>query len=263
MLASVPLNLQVHDTFFVVAHFHYVLIGGAVFPLLGGIHYWFPKMTGRMLNERLAQATFGLLFVGFNLTFFPMHILGIHGMPRRVYTYVPESGWGGLNTLATVGAFVMGVAVLLFVANVLRSLRSGAIAGDNPWDAAGLEWATSSPPPMYNFDALPVIEGRSPLWERTPDAPLVVGLRSDRREVLVTRVLDAQPDHLTEFPQPSVWPFVTALSITVLFTASLFTPWGVVIGSVPATIALILWFWPKKADKEVQTDAPAVQEPAA
>jgi cytochrome c oxidase subunit 1 len=116
---------------------------------------------------------------------------------------------------------------------------------------------------MYNFEALPIIEGRSPLWERTPDAPLVIGLRSDCREVLVTRVLDAQPDHRTEFPQPSVWPFATALSITMLFAVSLFTPWGVVIGGVPSTIALIFWFWPKKADTEVQTDAQAVQESAA
>src|ERR1700710_988676 len=114
MLASVPIDLQVHDTFFVVAHFHYVLIGGAVFPLFGALHYWFPKWTGRLLNELLGRWTFWLLFIGFNLTFFPMHILGLQGMPRRVYTYAAELGWGGMNLLATVGAFALAVSVLLF-----------------------------------------------------------------------------------------------------------------------------------------------------
>jgi cytochrome c oxidase subunit 1 len=257
MLASVPLDLQVHDTFFVVAHFHYVLIGGAVFPLFGGFHYWFPKLTGRMLDERLGRLTCLLLFAGFQLTFFPMHLLGLRGMPRRVYTYVPESGWGNLNALATVGAFALGAAVLLFVVNVVISLRRGAEAGANPWDAPTLEWATTSPPPPYNFAAMLVVQGRSPLWERTADTPVVVGLRSDCREVLVTYVLDAAPDHKSQFPAPSVWPLVTALSITLLFTVSLFTPWGVVIGGVPATIALIFWFWPKASDQVRSASDPA------
>ena len=129
MLASVPLDLQLHDTFFVVAHFHYVLIGGAVFPLFGAIYYWFPKMTGRMLNETAGIVNFVLLFVGFNLVFFPMHILGLDGMPRRVYTYVAETGWGDLNMLATIGAFTMGIGALIFVINVLYSLRCGPVAG--------------------------------------------------------------------------------------------------------------------------------------
>src|SRR5215203_2920349 len=135
MLASVPLDLQLHDTFFVVAHFHYVLIGGAVFPLFGAVYYWFPKWTGRLLSEKAGIVNFILLFIGFNLVFFPMHILGLDGMPRRIYTYVPETGWGDLNMLATVGAFVMGVGVLVFVSNVFYSLRKGPIAGDNPWGA--------------------------------------------------------------------------------------------------------------------------------
>src|SRR3954462_13687546 len=147
MLAAVPLNIQVHDTFFVVAHFHYVLIGGAVFPLFGAVYYWFPKITGRLLGERMGQIFFGLMFIGFNLTFFPMHVLGLHGMPRRVYTYLPESGWGGLNLLSTIGAFTLGLAGLLFAINALLSLRGGAIAGPNPWQAGTLEWSTPSPPP--------------------------------------------------------------------------------------------------------------------
>src|SRR6185436_8221884 len=143
MLAAVPLDLQVHDTFFVVAHFHYVLIGGAVFPLLGAIHFWFPKMAGRRMSEALGKLSFALVFVGFNLTFFPMHQLGLEGMPRRVYTYLPETGWGDLNLLATAGAGVIALGVLAFVVNVLRSRVAGAPAGDNPWDADGLEWATA------------------------------------------------------------------------------------------------------------------------
>jgi len=151
MLAAVPLNLQVHDTFFVVAHFHYVLIGGAVFPLFGGMYYWFPKITGRLMHERLGVAHFWLFFIGFNLTFFPMHLLGLRGMPRRVYTYPPEMGWGALNLLATAGAFLMAAGVIVFLWNVAWSWRRGEVASDNPWDASTLEWATSSPPGPCNF----------------------------------------------------------------------------------------------------------------
>src|SRR5919198_1887627 len=151
MLASVPFDLQVHDTFFVVAHLHYVLIGGAVFPLFGSIYYWFPKITGRLLSERLGTWNFWLLFIGFNLTFFPMHQLGLNGMPRRIYTYLPEMGWGNLNLLASLGAAIIAVSVVVFIGNALASLHHGQIASDNPWEAGTLEWATSSPPPPYNF----------------------------------------------------------------------------------------------------------------
>jgi cytochrome c oxidase subunit I+III len=147
MLASVPLDLQVHDTFFVVAHLHYVLIGGALFPLFGAFYYWFPKWTGRLLSERVGWWNFGLLFLGFNLTFFPMHQLGLEGMPRRIYTYLPESGWGDLNLLATAGGVVLGLGVVTFLVNAAMSLRSGPIAGADPWEGETLEWSIPSPPP--------------------------------------------------------------------------------------------------------------------
>ncbi|HET7348315.1 MAG TPA: cytochrome c oxidase subunit I, partial [Acidobacteriaceae bacterium] len=154
-LASVPVDLQVHDTYFVVAHFHYVLIGGAVFPLFGALSYWFPKITGRMLNATLDQVSFWLFFIGFNTTFFPMHLVGLRGMPRRVYTYQPGMGWTVLNQVESFGYVLLFLSVCIMLWNVYRSARHGTIAGSNPWNAGTLEWATTSPPPSYNFLYLP------------------------------------------------------------------------------------------------------------
>ena len=246
MLAAVPLDLQVHDTFFVVAHLHYVLIGGSVFPLLGIVHYWFPKMTGRMLSERLGKIAFTLLFIGFNATFFPQHILGLKGMPRRVYTYQPELGFGPLNLLATAGALLMAVALLVYLFNIVVSSRRGEAAAANPWNAGTLEWAVSSPPPAYNFHPLPAVTSRDTLWSATDSEARVLGLRSDARETLVTRVMDAQPDHIEEQPQPSYWPFLTAVAVSVLFITSIFSPWAVVWGAIPVFVCMVFWFWPAK-----------------
>lgn len=243
MLASVPLDLQLHDTYFVVAHFHYVLIGGAVFPLFGALYYWFPKWTGKMMSERAGSWNFWLLFIGFNLVFFPMHILGLQGMPRRVYTYLPEMGWGDLNMLASAGAALMGVGVLVFLGNVLYSRQYGLAAGDNPWGADTLEWGTSSPPPSYNFQFIPVVQGRNALWNRTEDAPIIVGLSVKNREVLSTSIHDAAPEHKYELQGSSIIPFLLAVVIAGTLIGVIFHPWAFVIGTVLSAIVLFAWFW--------------------
>jgi cytochrome c oxidase subunit I+III len=246
MLAVIPFNLQVHDTFFVVAHFHYVLIGGAIFPLIGAVYYWFPKMTGRLLDERLGRITFWLTLIGFNVTFFPMHLLGFQGMPRRVYTYPAELGWGSLNLLSTAGALVLIAGGLLLIVGLVRGYLAGPIAGDNPWNADTLEWSTSSPPPVYNFLHLPVVEGQNALWDRTDAAPVVTGLRSDCREVLITDVMDAEPTNKTIFPEPSIWPFACAVVTSAFFVGSIFTPWALPVAALPLAVTLIGWFWPNR-----------------
>jgi cytochrome c oxidase subunit 1 len=250
MVASVPFDLQVHDTYFVVAHFHYVILGGVVFPLFGACYLWFPKVTGRMLSERLGRWHFWLFFVGVNLTFFPMHLLGLDGMPRRVYTYLPEMGWGDLNLLASAGAAVIAASVAVFVANVLVSARGGVLAGPNPWGAPGLEWASASPPRPWNFHHIPVVDGRFPLWNPSGELPVATGLRSDRREFLVTTALDAIPDNRHEMPGESHWPLVMAIAVAVTFIGAVFTPWAYIVGFGLSTIAFAGWGWPRGTKRE-------------
>jgi cytochrome c oxidase subunit 1 len=256
-LAAIPIDLQVHDTYYVVAHFHYVLIGGAVFPLLGALYYWYPKITGRLMNRRLGVWNFITLFIGFNVTFFPMHILGFLGMPRRVYTYPEYMSWTTLNMISSLGALLLVIGGMMLLYNVVYSYRAGEIAGDNPWNADTLEWATTSPPPVYNFAEIPIVEGRHALWVRSSPSPVVVGVRSDKREVLVTDLMDAEPAHLDEFPEPSIWPFLAAVATSIMFVGSIFTPWAVVYGALPIGITLVGWFWPKRSAHE------EVEEPFA
>jgi cytochrome c oxidase subunit 1 len=251
LLGSVAVDLQVHDTYFVVAHLHYVLIGGAVFPLFAAFYYWFPKLTGKLLDERMGRWQFWLFFIGVNVCFFPMHQLGLEGMPRRIYTYAAETGWGPLNEIATVGAIMVDVAMIVFVANIIRTLRRGERAPDNPWGAPTLEWATASPPPPFNFAAIPVVSSREPLWSRDPQAPThVTGVSNEVREGLVTTVLDAVPDVRYGYPEPAIWPFIGAVTVSIWLIWSIYSIQGVLWGLIPPTIAFIGWFWPRKEETE-------------
>jgi cytochrome c oxidase subunit 1 len=246
MTASAPLDLQLTDTYFVVAHLHYVLVGGGMFPLFGAFCYWYPKATGRLMSERWGMISFLLIIIGFNVGFFPMHLLGLEGMPRRIYTYPAETGWGTLNLIATIGTLISTLGGLVFVANAFLSLKHGKLAGDDPWGGATLEWATSSPPPAHNFDEQPVVASLAPLWEHPRELKIMTGLAQDCREVLITSAIDALPQYRHKSPSPSIWPLIAALATSVLFVGSIFTPWALVWGAVPVAIALAAWFWPKR-----------------
>ena len=248
MVASIPFDTQVHDSYFVVAHLHYVLIGGAVFPFFAGLYYWYPKMTGRLMSERLGKWSFALIFIGTNLTFFPMHQLGLEGMPRRIYTYLEGMGWGDLNFAITLAAFVLAAGFLLTLINAVISRTRGAEAGDNPWQADTLEWAATSPPQNYNFRHLPVVNSRHPLWDEADltRRQYVKGLRADRRELLVTTLLEAQPQSVLIMPGPSIWPFLLALVVGFGFLGFMFQPLLFVVGFALSFFAITGWLWPRK-----------------
>jgi cytochrome c oxidase subunit I+III len=256
LLASVPVNLQVHDTYFIVAHFHYVLIGGWLFPVLGGMYYWFPKFLNRMPNERLGQWNFWLLFIGFNLAFFPMHISGVLGMPRRVYTYQEGLGLEIHNLLSTIGAFIIAASVVIFVYNMIASAVSGPPAPDNPWDADTLEWATPTPVPDYGFRKFPVVHSRNPLWEggievsKATDpktADLIEVLEHypiEYRSQIATTTIDGEPQEIFRVAGPSIYPFLTSLAIAVMTVALVFSLylWAVIFFAI-TLLTLIGWHW--------------------
>lgn len=246
MTASAALDLQLTDTYFVVAHLHYVLIGGAMFPLFGAFCYWYPKATGRLMSERWGQVAFALIVGGFNLGFMPMHFLGLMGMPRRIYTYPPGLGWETLNQVATAGSAIAILGGLVFVANAIVSYWRGAPSGPDPWRGSTLEWAAASPAPSWNHAYTPVVDSLTPLWNHGQPLRVMEGLALDRCEVLVTTVTDAEPIYLQDSKPPSIWPLAAALSVSVMFVASIFTPWAVVVGAGPIAVMLIGWFWPAR-----------------
>jgi cytochrome c oxidase subunit I len=234
MHASPPVDLQQTDSYFVVAHLHYVLIGGSLFGLFAGAYYWWPKMTGRLLDERLGRLHFWVLFAGFNLAFFPQHYLGALGMPRRIYTYPPDAGWTAGNFASTVGAFGIGLGVLLFAINGWRSLRAGMLASADPWDGRTLEWRTSSPPPPHDFDAIPPVLGRDTFWrEKYGRRGLVDATRTGVAPPPGARAVQAPGHEAFHLPAPSRWPVVMAVGMV---TAAV----GVLTHLVPVLLGALL-----------------------
>jgi cytochrome c oxidase subunit I+III len=246
MLASVPFDQQATDSYFIVGHIHYVLLGGAVAPLLGAVYYWFPKFSGRSLSERWGRWHAALYVIGVNLAFAPMLALGVRGMTRRIYTYPQGAGWGVLNLTASVGAAIIVLSFLIFMVNILRTLRQPCNATDNPWDAATLEWACSSPPPPYNFAHIPVVDSRAPLWEGPGRVGEVTGLQVGHKEVVVTRGMDALVDLREPVPTPTLWPLIAALATTAMLIGSIFKPSALVWGSIPVAVGLIGWLYPAR-----------------
>jgi cytochrome c oxidase subunit I+III len=263
MVAVIPFDWQVHDTYFIVAHFHYVLIGGMVFPVFAAIYYWLPLVNGNRLSETLARWVFGLMFTGFNVAFFPMHITGLLGMPRRVYTYAPEMGWSGLNMVSTIGAFLFALGVLLFAADVLRTLRRPAREVGNPWNAATLEWLPSED---YGNRSIPRIESHHPLWDRPGLANEVEEGRHylprsalGQRETIATSPVGAEPRYLLVLPGDSWLPLLAAFGTAAFFlllTVKLYLLASA--AGVLAVGAVLGWMWESdRATAHADVDAGA------
>ena len=236
MHASPPVDTQQQDTYFVVAHLHYVLFGGSIMGLFGGIYYWFPKITGRLLSERWGQWHFWLMFIGMNVTFGPMHLVGIDGMPRRVNAYDESMGWEAINQLETVGAFIIALSIAIFLINFFRSVRSGEVAGDDPWDGRTLEWSIPSPPPEYNFARIPVVHSNEPFWDQKHpelkhDAPAIAG------------GADEEAEESIHMPNPSYWPIVVGFGTALAAGLVIVNPWLAVIGAVIGTLGIYGWIF--------------------
>jgi cytochrome c oxidase subunit I+III len=253
MFAAIPFDQQTTDSYFVVAHFHYVLVGGAVFPMIAGLYYWMPKVSGRLLDERIGKASFWLVFLGFNLTFFPMHISGLLGMPRRVYTYPADMGWGIYNLLSTIGAGLLTLGVLTVGVNVVLTLLRGRQAGPDPWGGNTLEWTTPSPPPPYNFAVIPVVRSRDPAWDEQ-------ALAEDRRrleqgelvyaeghETVSTTPFAADLQGPLEMPEESWWPLALAASLALVFVGLIASLTTLTLGAgALVLVCLVGWHWPRE-----------------
>lgn len=262
MLASVPFNWQAHDSYFVVAHLHYVLIGGMVFPLFAAFYYWVPNFTGRMMSERIGKWVFWLMFVGFNATFFLMHVTGLRGMPRRVATYPEGLGWDRLNLLSTLGSYILAAGIALFVFDFFRHLKRGALAGRDPWGAATMEWLYPTVPVGFNFHAIPPVESREPLWDQPRlmegKAEAVEGVlpsvNDGRRETVGCDPVSGAPLQVLRLPHPTFVPMFTAFSIAVAAASTLASAyWIVLAGGIGMLIGFSLWAW-EPSDSGVTRD---------
>lgn len=265
MVALVPFDVQAHDTFFVVGHLHYVLIGGAVFPIVAGCYYFFPLLNGKKLSDRLGKIAFWLMFVGFNLTFLPMHFTGLRGMPRRVFTYPADLGFDMLNMISSIGAFILGGGIAVVLWDIVRPKSKDPMSPRNPWKAGTLEWLPTMPPPSWGVRSIPEIDSRYPLWEQKnferdvdqgrfylPDA------EEGLRETLVTSVIDAKPIQCLRLPGPSFVPAIAAITLGGFFILGTFHWWTAALLSLLGSIG-VFWYWlwtgtsrvPEKKEKDV------------
>jgi cytochrome c oxidase subunit 1 len=242
----VPADTQHTDTYYVVAHFHYVLFGGLVFAIFSGFYYWWPKFFGRLLDDRLGKVNFWLMLLGFNLTFFPMHILGLEGQPRRTYQYAPNMGWDLGNQLATIGAFIIALSVAVFLLNVLKTSLRGEVASADPWDGRTLEWSIPSPAPEYNFAEIPEVHAADDFWHRkyTEDEEgrlvrLPAGGSDDGPSHVAA---DGQGGHGIHLPSPSFFPMILAMGLPILGYAAVFkNPWLAVPGVIVLFFGIYAW----------------------
>jgi cytochrome c oxidase subunit I len=249
----VPVDWQIHNTYYIVAHIHYVLIGANLFPVFAGFYYWLPKMTGRMMNETLGKWSFWVMFIGFNVGFFPMHILGLLGMPRRIYTYQQGLGFDSLNIVVTAGAGILGFGILLSIINLLVSFRSGRLAGRNPWNSDGLEWETDSPPESYAVVHIPVVVTRHPLWDdfEEQDDPQNERVLDAGRLTPTTTWLEGDPVGIATIPEDSLAPLALAVVLFVFFLALTFQLIWLALAALLFTFFTgCYWMWPQ-VSKEI------------